>query len=228
MPTLSLGTGLANKIANTVFKKAAYINNSTGAQFVGLGGYGQATVTTNFYNGNVTWTNQGPRPSYFSLMKGTVPSGIADVSSNQRASDVIVTFNGPGVSSYTLGAAENVNINSVSQLLISTNSDTMIDSTTANAVYTPNDFDIVVSGTTATWRALNLSFTPRYPTSSGTPTWFWFRSYAGEHHVIGTVGATGSGSDLELQTYENISSGQEYTLYNATLMVFEMTQEINY
>lgn len=226
MPTLSLGTGLVNKITKNVFQRGAYVNIRTGAQYVGMGGYGQATITTYYYNGSVLWTNQGGRPSYFSLMKGTVPSGIADVSGNQRTSDVIVTFNGPSVSSYAQGVGTAQPTSGVSDQTINTNSDGMVDP--GSATYNQNDFDIVVDGKTATWRALNLSFTPRYPTSTGTPTWFWFRSYGGEHHIIGTVGASGSGSDLELQTYGVISSGQEYTLYNATMSVFEMTQEINY
>jgi hypothetical protein len=92
----------------------------------------------------------------------------------------------------------------------------------------PNDFNIVVSGNTATWSALNLSFLPRYPSASGTPTWFWFCTNGREHNIFGTVGATGSGSDLELATYAYIDASKEYTLYNATMGIFVMTNSINY
>jgi hypothetical protein len=102
----------------------------------------------------------------------------------------------------------------------------MLDTT--SPYVSPNDFLITVDGKTATWSALNLSFLPRYPVASGTPTWFWFRTYNREHNIFGTVGATGSGSDLELQTYGNIDATKQYTLYNATMATFEMTQEINY
>jgi hypothetical protein len=226
MATLSLGSGLVNKITKKVFSdNYYYFANTSGytdfstatymdATKIGMGGYGG--TQTNSYNGNSLYgTGLSARPSLFSLMKGVVPSAIGDVSSGQRASDIIVTFTGP---------APNSDLNSGK--FINTNGDTAL--TYSGGSVAPNDFIIVVDGKTATWSALNLSFLPRYPVASGTPTWFWFRTNLLQHNIIGTVGATGSGSDLELQTYAYIDATKEYTLYNATMATFEMTQEINY
>jgi hypothetical protein len=186
---------------------------------MGMGGCGFGTATGNYqsqyggYQSSVT-----PRPSNFSLMKGVVPSSISDVNTGQRTSDELVRFVGPAVTS--------VSGFNVIDYLITTTSDTSF--TYGSQYVTPNDFIITITGGTATWSALNLSFLPRYPLRTGTPTWFWFRTPGNEHTIIGTVGATGSGSDLELQTYGNIDATKLYTLYNATMATFEMTQEINY
>lgn len=224
MTTLSLGSGLVNKITQKVFSDNTYISGTSSngntrssltATNIGMGGAGYGTATGN-YTGQYYAQTPTALPSYFSLMKGVVPSAIADVSSNQRSSDELVRFTGPNPNS-NLG-------NGSYSYQITTSADTSL---AYNSV-TPNDFIIVIDGKTATWSALNLSFLPRYPLTSGTPTWFWFRTGGLEHNIIGTVGATGSGSDLELQTYEYIDASKEYTLYNATMAVFEMTQDINY
>lgn len=220
MTTLSLGSGLVNKITKTVFSNGAMYSYTGGfsnmssymtAQNIGMGGAG--------YSSTDTWGNYSSHDytSYFSLMKGVVPSAISDVDNGERSSDVLVTFTGPSYSHHT-----------------NTQTDAAYSSKWGSYLYngsymnSANDFLITVTDNTATWSALNLSFTPRYPVASGTPTWFWFRTAGNEHNIIGTVGATGSGSDLELATYEYIDSSKEYTLYNATMATFAMTQSINY
>lgn len=227
MTTLSLGSGLVNKITQKVFSDNTYLSTSRSsgsdralltATTIGMGGAGYGTATGNYQSSNYT-TTPTALPAYFSLMKGVVPSAIADVSSSQRSADELVRFTGPNP---TVGSISS----QPTSYQILTSSDTSL--TYGGGSVTPNDFIIVVDGKTATWSALNLSFLPRYPLTSGTPTWFWFRTQGNEHTIIGTVGATGSGSDLELQTYGNIDATKEYTLYNATMAVFEMTQDINY
>jgi hypothetical protein len=190
---------------------------------MGMGGAGFTTATGVYYGAGYYGGNPTPRSSYFSLMKGVVPSAISDVNTGQRTSDELVRFTGPHC---TPAAGPGGGNNYTASYYISTSSDTALP---YGGIYvTPNDFLITVSGGTATWSALNLSFLPRYPITSGTPTWFWFRTAGNEHTIFGTVGATGSGSDLELQTYGNIDATKQYTLYNATMATFEMTQEINY
>jgi hypothetical protein len=230
MATLSLGSGLVEKITKKVFSDNAYIgynsftgsaNTSVTATTTGMGGAGFTTSIAQGYSG---YSGGSPvaRSSNFSLMKGVVPSAIADVNTGQRTSDELVRYVGPHVTPVAVGGTNNY----TTSYLLTTTSDTTF---AYNSQYvTPNDFLITVTGGTATWSALNLSFLPRYPLASGTPTWFWFRTPGNEHTIIGTVGATGSGSDLELQTYGNIDATKQYTLYNATMAVFEMTQEINY
>jgi hypothetical protein len=187
----------------------------------GMGGYGYVSSNGyNSYDSSTLWA----RPSYFSLMKGVVPSAISDVSGNQRSADELVRFTGPQPAG-TGTSIGNSARNAIRQFQYI---ETTFDNAEPYANSIPNDFNIVVSGGTATWYALNLSFLPRYPLASGTPTWFWFRTNQREHNIIGTVGATGSSSDLELQTYGNIDATKLYTLYNATMATFEMTQEINY
>lgn len=231
MATISLGSSLVNKITQKIFSDSFYqYNNGVGttdlsAQFsattIGMGGYG-GSVSTSYVGGQAFAATVSQKPSSFSLMKGVVPSAISDINTGQRASDTIVTFSGPAPTG-PVGAGSTV---VVANALLTTSSDTAYahDSQYVNK----NDFLITVSGGTATWSALNLSFLPRMPTSSGTPAWFWFRTFNREHTIFGTVGATGSGSDLELQTYEFIDSSKQYTLFNATMATFEMTQDINY
>jgi len=231
MATLSLGSGLVNKITKKVFSDSFYqYNNGVGstdlsAQFdatkIGMGGYG-GSVSGGYVGGSAYSASVSQKPSYFSLMKGVVPSSISDVSNNQRASDTIVTFSGAAPFGPAGSGTTVVTVNA----LLTTSSDSAYAHD--SQYVTPNDFLITVTGGAATWSALNLSFLPRYPTASGTPTWFWFRTFNREHNIFGTVGATGSGSDLELQTYGNIDATKQYTLYNATMATFEMTQEINY
>ena len=231
MATLSLGSGLVNKITKKVFSDNAYIgysgytgngNTSVTATSMGMGGAGFTTASSVYYGAGYYGGSPIARPSNFSLMKGVVPSAIADVNTGQRTSDELVRYVGPYPTPIAVGGTSNY----TTSYVISTTSDTTF--AYDNAYVTPNDFLITVTGGTATWSALNLSFLPRYPLTSGTPTWFWFRTPGNEHTIIGTVGATGSGSDLELQTYGNIDATKQYTLYNATMAVFEMTQEINY
>jgi hypothetical protein len=224
MTTLSLGSGLVTKITQKVFSDCSYYGSNNGngnasvsATTIGMGGAGFTVGNNNYIGGGYYGGNPNQRPSNFSLMKGVVPSLPTDVSSGQRTSDELVRFVGPGVSS--IPSLYNF-------YYISTTSDTALTYSGGNV--TPNDFIITVTGATATWAALNLSFLPRYPLASGTPTWFWFRTAGNEHTIIGTVGATGSGADLELQTYGYIDASKEYTLYNATMANFVMTNSINY
>ena len=222
MTTLSLGSGLVTKITNTVFSNGAsfetgggYQNNAatTNATNTGMGGSGYNT--TDAY-GNPLYYQL---PAYFSLMKGTVPSQISDISSNQRSSDELVRFTGP---SYGKGSYVNADAATATSAILYNGSN----------MYSANDFLITVSGNTATWSSLNASFLPRSPLASGTPTWFWFRiNNAGGtpvHNIFGTVGASGSGSDLELANYAAIDASKQYTLYNATMAVFSVINYANY
>jgi hypothetical protein len=227
MTTLSLGSGLVNKITNKVFSDQAMFgtNGSGGNQGTpvltnfGMGGYGNAASGGyNGYNPTYEYAN----PSYFSLMKGVVPSAISDISGNQRSTDELVRFTGPQPQTAT------VNNSATGAIRQNHYIETTFDGTESYSAGVPNDFLVTVSGNTATWSALNLSFLPRYPLASGTPTWFWFRTNGREHNIFGTVGATGSGSDLELATYAYIDASKEYTLYNATMGIFVMTNSINY
>ena len=93
---------------------------------------------------------------------------------------------------------------------------------------TGEDFSITQSGAVVNWSPNGLSFTPRNPVRSGTPTWFWLRTYSNEHTIFGTVGATGSGSDLELDNYSSLDPTQQFTLYLSSLLNFTVSREINY
>lgn len=58
-------------------------------------------------------------------------------------------------------------------------------------------------------------------TASGTATWFWAYSTAGSYlgcQMLGTVGVTGSGMDLEISD-TNIISGQDYRVHQLRVNV---------
>ncbi len=207
MPQLSLGTNLQSAIATAAFVEkprggiaAGYLfdggdQNPALKQytlsFVGIAGYSY---------GYATGTQAGATvlgDTYFSLMKGTPPSAIADISSNQRNSDILVTY-------------------------------TSKSSNLSGSAQSGEDFTITQSAAVVNWSPNGLSFTPRYPVRSGTPTWFWLRTYNNEHTIYGTVGATGSGSDLELDNYGAIDATQQFTLYLSSLLNFTVSREINY
>jgi hypothetical protein len=206
MPQLSLGTNLQSAVATAAFVEKPYGGQVEGTSyggdtnpalrqhtlsFVGIGGYSYAYATTASSGTFVTGD------TYFSLMKNTPPSAIADINTNQRNSDILVT--------YTSKAAQY-----------------------SGSAQSGEDFTITQSGAVVNWSPNGLSFTPRYPVSSGTPTWFWLRTYSNEHTIFGTVGATGSGSDLELDNYGNIDATQQFTLYLSSLLNFTVSREINY
>jgi hypothetical protein len=206
MPQLSLGTDLQSAVATAAFVEKPYGGKNDGTSyggdanpalkqyttsFIGIGGYSYAYATS---GANGTSLNGD---TYFSLMKNTPPSAIADINTNQRNSDILVTYTSRATT-YQGGAQAN------------------------------EDFAITQSGAVVNWSPNGLSFTPRYPVSSGTPTWFWLRTYSNEHTIYGTVGATGSGSDLELDTYGNIDATQQFTLYLSSLLNFTVSREINY
>jgi hypothetical protein len=207
MPQLSLGTALQTSIATAAFVDKPYGGDGTNGtayggdtnpalkqytlSFVGLAGYTYSYASSS-YSGN-----QINGHTLFSLMKGTPPSAIADISSNQRNSDILVTYYSRA-KTYT-GSTQGI-----------------------------EDFNITQSDGTVNWSPNGLSFTPRYPERSGTPTWFWLRTYNNEHTVYGTVGAEGSGSDIELDNYGNIDVTQQFTLYLSSLLNFTVTRDINY
>ena len=206
MPQLSLGTNLQSAVATAAFVEKPYGGQVDGTSyggdvnpalkqyltsFIGIGGYSYGYATGSSSGLSVTGD------TYFSLMKNTPPSAIADINTNQRNSDILVTYTSR--STNYLGSAQGV-----------------------------EDFAITQSGATVNWSPNGLSFNPRYPVSSGTPTWFWLRTYNNEHTIYGTVGATGSGSDLELDNYGNIDATQQFTLYLSSLLNFTVSREINY
>lgn len=206
MPQISLGTSLQSAVATAAFVEKPHggVGSGTGfggnefpalrsstLSFAGIAGYSYGYATS-FSNGLTVIGD-----SYFSLMKGTPPSAVADISSNQRNSDVLITYT---------SRARNL----------------------SGTAQSGEDFTITQSGAVVNWSPNGLSFTPRYPTRAGTPTWFWLRTYGNEHTIFGTVGAAGSGSDLELDNYAALDPSQQFTLYLSSLLNFTVSREINY
>jgi hypothetical protein len=207
MPQISLGTNLQSAIATAAFVEKPYGGSTNGSydssgdsqpalrqytlSFAGIAGHGYGYATGSFAGTFLTGD------TYFSLMKGTPPSAVADINTNQRTSDILVTY-------------------------------TSRAKTFSGGTQSGEDFSITQSGAVVNWSPNGLSFTPRSPVRSGTPTWFWLRTYNNEHTIFGTVGATGSGSDLELDNYGNIDATQQFTLYLSSLLNFTVSREINY
>ena len=226
MATLSLGSGLRAGLATGLFATTTYSTGgaqaastntaTTGGEntlypselrFLGLGGVKWAgSVSINSYPYSTYITPVGN--TYFSLMKGVVPSATADISSNQRASDEILRY------------ATNLTTSSVdSSYRIS--SDYIPSKLGVSLVNNASgDFLVTQDGATVAWNPAGVAFSPRACIRTGTPTWFWLRTNNNEHTVYGTVGATGSGADLEIDNYGSLSG--TVSIYNSTILRFSV------
>jgi hypothetical protein len=121
-------------------------------------------------------------------MKGTIPaSATVTANINARASDILATFGAGSVSSG----------------------------------------DFVTSQLTVNPAVISTQYVAA--SASGTATWFWWivpptlgsgnRDTAATpiHQIIGTVGATGTGSDLELVS-TTITAGEQYRILNLRIL----------
>lgn len=133
--------------------------------------------------------NLGPyaEVSYLHLMQGTVPTDLTTLTSvSSRSTDILATF-------------------------------TTMDGTTNP------EGDFLPTQTTINPAVIETHF--KSALASGTVTWFWLvtasctnDAYGIQldpiiHQIVGTVGATGSGMDLELPD-TNIITGQQYRIVN--------------
>lgn len=135
--------------------------------------------------------NDDYEQSTIALMKGSKPTDFSTI-----------TFSGnPGVPSR--------------------NSDVLVAWSRYTGAGSVNPSTLLVDFTTNIWQISTL-FAPA--SASGTATWFFYwlstpvfgSAYYGiKHMFMGTVGAFGSGADLELQT-TNIVSGTNYKITNLT------------
>lgn len=228
MATIGFGSGLQNTIAGTTFANYSIMDSTRTnlPNYVGMGGY--SLSVWNYISGSGYHISSVTQyQSLFSLMKGTVPSAYTDINSGQRSSDELVRYLGQYDSSNAsnLSVTQNFCVNGNNG--ITPGSDSSISPQASRMVGT-GDFLISQSGAVVNWSPLAVAFSPRYPLHSGTPTWFWFRTAGNEHTIYGTVGASGSGSDLELGTYGNIDSNKLYTMYDATLMNFTIVNTISF
>lgn len=82
------------------------------------------------------------------------------------------------------------------------------------------------SASTIVGNLISLSSSFATATQTGTATWFILRSYSTGvsglfslyHQIVGTVGATGSGSDLEISS-TNLVSGNAYRITNLRFQI---------
>jgi hypothetical protein len=226
MATLSLGSGLRTNLATALFATTTYSTGGGSAgntgtattggdvqmypselRFLGLGGSKwSGSVSISYYPYS---TFIGPvGNTYFSLMKGVVPSAIADVSSNQRASDEIIRYS-TNLTTSSVDGSYRISYDYIpSKLGVSL----------VNAA--SGDFLVTQDGATVAWNPVGVAFSPRACIRTGTPTWFWFRTNNNEHTIYGTVGATGSGADLEIDNYGSLSG--TVSIYNSTILRFSV------
>ena len=230
MATLSLGSGLRAGLATALFAtqtNASSVgaastgtqttgsngpNVSTSAQYAGLAGY---YGYPQYYGYPYYNSYSGYGSTFFSLMKGVVPSSSSDINTNQRASDEIIR--------YTVGMHPTILTNNTYRLdddRIPANMGVSVVNFSGFSGVTQSDFLITQDGATVAWNPIGVAFAPRACIRTGTPTWFWLRTNQNEHTVYGTVGATGSGADLEIDNYGSLSG--TVSIYNSTILRFSV------
>lgn len=231
MATLSLGSGLRAGLATALFATqttASTVNPSaTGTQTTGSNGTNiSATAAvaglagyygSQYYNYPYYQTYNGYGSTFFSLMKGVVPSSVSDINTNQRATDEIIRYT---VGMHTSTLSGTVGTYRLDDDRAPANMGVSLVNFSGFSGVTQSDFLITQDGATVAWNPIGVAFAPRACIRTGTPTWFWLRTNQNEHTVYGTVGATGSGADLEIDNYGSLSG--TVSIYNSTILRFSV------